>query len=428
MNAALDTALSELSAWRVSPDPRAFPYDAVVAAFRDVGKHFVATELLENLARVRRTVPDGCPAHRELARFLDTALDKFDGRYDNPSYLALAQLGLPGANGCPDPANAAHARDRLTALLMADVLRFELGTVQGHIDESPQLRPCRRAVAKRCRHALRALLPALARLGIEVDADPDDPLATADRASRATLSAATPDERRKLQLTALPVSLVHDEYMFIRALQSYETTFALIGVQLTAAVAALARGDGAAAAAMLGSAEAILAESSPFWSLTATMQIEAFLAFREFTDGASAIQSRSYKRVESLCRRPDAERLGSSAYTAVPEIRERVIAGEPNIDGALDQAIAGGLLSPEGHSAVSAAMDSFEAAVLKWRKTHHSIAVRMLGERRGTGGSAGTAYLDSARTIPLFAAKCPFGHGEQGTLGEGSEHRQPTLA
>jgi tryptophan 2,3-dioxygenase len=407
---ALQIALLELAAWRRAPDPRAFPYDAVVGAFRDVGKHFVARELLEELDCVRAGVPDGCPVHRELARFLDTALDKFDGRYDNPSYLALDQLGLPGADGCPDLGHALHTRDRLTALLMADVVRHEL-----------ERRPGERVTAKRCRHALRAALPALARLGIAVEVDPDDPEETADRMQQAVFAAAAPDERRKLQLTALPVSLVHDEYMFLRALQSYETTFALIGVQLGAAVGALARGDGEGAAAMLRSAEAGLAEASPIWSLTGTMRTEAFLTFREFTDGASAIQSRSYKRVESRCRRPDAERLDSPAYTSVPELRERVIAGEPNIDSALNDAIEAGLLSPAGHSAVSAAMTSFEAAVLKWRKTHHSIAVRMLGERRGTGGSVGTAYLHSVREIPLFAGGCPFGHDR-------STREQPTLA
>ncbi len=410
MNAALETALTELAAWRRSPDPAAFPFDAVVAAYRDVGKHFVAPELLEELDRVRALVPAGCPAHRQLSRFLATALDKFDGRYDNPSYLALEQIGLPGADGCPDPGHAARTRDRLTALLMADVMRHELAW-----------RPEDRVTAKRCRHALRTALPALARLGIAVEADPDDPLATAERVQRAVFADATPEERRRLQLTALPVSLVHDEYMFLRALQSYETTFALIGVQLTAAIAALTRGDGEGAAAMLASAEAVLAESSAFWSLTATMRTEAFLTFREFTDGASAIQSRSYKRVESLCRRPDADRLDSPAYASVPEVRDRVIAGQPNIDAALDQAIEAGLLTPEGHTAVSAAMASFEAAILKWRKTHHSIAVRMLGERRGTGGSAGTAYLDSVREIPLFAGSCPFGHDRP-------ERKQPTLA
>ena len=50
-----------------------------------------------------------------------------------------------------------------------------------------------------------------------------------------------------LQLTVLPVYVAHDEYMFIRMLQSYETTFALVGVQLRAAIAAIAEGSAAVA-------------------------------------------------------------------------------------------------------------------------------------------------------------------------------------
>ena len=84
------------------------------------------------------------------------------------------------------------------------------------------------------------------------------------------------------------------------------------------------------------------------------MQPEAFLRFREYTDGASAIQSRNYKRLESLCRRPDAGRLDSPAYRSVPEIRERVVAGQPNVDEALRGAIAAGLLTPDEQTAVSA--------------------------------------------------------------------------
>ncbi len=421
MNAAHEIASSELAAWREFRHPGAFPYDAVIAAIHGVGKHFVSSALLADLDRVRHDLPQGCPAHRQLAQFLDTALDKLDGRYDNPSYLALEQLGLPGADGCPDPGHAAQRRDRLIALLMADVLRFELATAHGCIDLMPELRPDVRVTAKRCRHALRAILPALERLGIDVDIDLKDPMGTAHRVSREVLSNATPAERRTLQLTAIPVSLVHDEYMFIRALQSYETIFAQIGVQLTAAIAALTRGDGPLAAEGIRSAEASLGESSPLWSLVATMQAEAFLRFREYTDGASAIQSRSYKRLESLCRRPDPDRLDSSAYHSVPEVRKRVIAGQPNIDQALDSAIASGLLTPDGHSALSAAMDAFETAILKWRKTHHSIAVRMLGERRGTGDTEGVAYLEQARTIPLFAGGCPFGHGAQSAGTDSSE-------
>jgi len=418
MNSPTDIARSALADWRAHRHPAAFPYEAVVAAFRAAGKHFVAAELLADLDAVRRDVPRGCPAHRRLARFLDTTLDKFDRRYDNPSYLALEQLGLPGADGCPDPGHAARRRDRLIALLMADVLRFELETAAGATDLMPELRPDPRLAGKRCRHALRAMLPALERLGFDVGTDPDDPMGTAQRAYRAVLAGATPDERRTLQLTALPVSLVHDEYMFIRALQSYETVFAQIGVQLAAAIVELGSGQAALATEAIGAAEATLREASPLWSLVATMQPEAFLRFREFTDGASAIQSRSYKRLESLCRRPDADRLDSPAYRSVPEVRERVIAGQPTIDEALRDAIAAGLLSPGEHTALSAAMAGFEAAVAKWRKTHHSIAVRMLGERRGTGDTEGVAYLDQARRVPLFSGGCPFGHGARSTEGE----------
>jgi tryptophan 2,3-dioxygenase len=412
MTALHDIARSDLAAWRAAgAHPGDFPYDAVVAAIHAVGKHFVAAELLGDLDGVRRHTPRACPAHRQLARFLATVLDKLDGRYDNPSYLALDQLGLPGADGCPEPRHAAYRRDRLIALLMADVMRFELATAHGCLDLLPELRPGARITAKRCRHALRVALPAVKRLAIDVAIDPDDPIATALRVSRAVLDTATPAERRTLQLTAIPVSVVHDEYMFIRALQAYETLFALIGVQLAAAVAALTRGEALLAADGLRCAETTLAEASGVWSLVATMQPEAFLRFREYTDGASAIQSRSYKRMESLCRRPDADRLDSPAYHSVPELRARVIAGQPNLDAALDGAIASGRLDPGAHTAVSAAMAAFEAAILKWRKTHCAIAMRMLGERRGTGGSAGVAYLESARSIPLFAGSCPFGPG-----------------
>jgi len=424
MTALSDIARAELAAWRANAHPADFPYDAVVAAIHAVGKHFVSPELLRDLDGVRRDVPRGCPVHRQLARFLDTVLDTFDGRYDNPSYLALDSLGLPGADGCPDPRHAARRRDRLIALLMADVMRFELATAHGCLDLMPELRPDARVTAKRCRHALRVGLPALERLGIDVEIDPDNPLGTALRVYRAVLADATPAERRTLQLTAIPVSVVHDEYMFIRALQAYETTFAQIAVQFTAAIAALSRGEAGLATEAIGSAETTLRESSGVWSLVATMQPEAFLRFREYTDGASAIQSRNYKRLESLCRRPDAGRLDSPAYRSVPEIRDRVIAGQPTIDAALDTAIASGLLTPDEHTALSAAMNAFEATILKWRKTHHSIAVRMLGERRGTGDTEGVAYLESVRRIPLFAGSCPFGHGAPGPNGEPTGARE----
>jgi len=47
-------------------------------------------------------------------------------------------------------------------------------------------------------------------------------------------------------------------------------------------------------------------------------------------------------------------------------------------------------------------MAAFEAAVLAWRRTHHNLAVRTLGAKRGTGHTAGVPYLAAHRDTPVF--------------------------
>ena len=399
--AGTNSAVAQVAAWCRHPEPAAFPYDAVTAELRHAGKHFASRDLLASLAAARAALPP-CASHagRRLMRFLSTALDKWDNRYDNPSYLALDGLGLP-AGAAPQ---AAARRDRLVSLLIADALRFELAAADGGTALQPQLRPDARVTEKRCRHALLVLAPMLARRGTPIIADAQDPVAVARGAMQAVLDSATADEERMLQLTLMPVSRVHDECLFIRVLQSYEATFAYAAIELAAAAAEIARGDGAAAVAALSGAARTLSDSSPLFSLIGTMQPQAFLTFRQFTDGASAIQSRNYKFMESVCRMPDRERIDSPAYLSVPEVRAAVLAGRPTIDGALQA----GTLSHEQATAVRAAMDHFSSALLKWRRTHHGVAGRMLGDRRGTGDTAGQAYLAQGMTIPVFAPRCPL--------------------
>jgi tryptophan 2,3-dioxygenase len=401
MAAGIQSAVAQVAMWRRHPDPEVFPYDAVTAELRHVGKHFASRNLLAALAAARAALPQSTSdAGRRLIRFLWTALDKWDQRYDNPSYLALDRLELPSGTA----AQAAARRDRLVSLLMADTLRFELAAAEGRTTLQPELRPDARVSEKRCRHALLVLAPILARGGTPVVTDARDPVTAARDATQIVLGQATPEEERTLQLTLLPVSRIHDECLFIRVLQSYEATFAYAAVELAAAAADIAHGDGAAAEAALDRAACALGESSPLFSLLATMQPEAFLRFRQFTDGASAIQSRNYKRMESVCRTPDRERLDSPAYLSTPEVRADVLAGQPT----KDRALQAGTLSNEQATAVRAAMERFAGALLKWRRTHHGVAGRMLGDRRGTGDTEGQAYLAQGMTIPVFAPRCPF--------------------
>jgi tryptophan 2,3-dioxygenase len=206
----------------------------------------------------------------------------------------------------------------------------------------------------------------------------------------------------------LPVYVSHDEYLFIRVLQAYECVFAALADELRAAIGDLTAGRVRSAAERLAHARDQLATAGPLFSLLATMQPESFRTFRAYTEGASAIQSRSYKLVESLCRTPDAARLASAAYRSVPEVRAVVLGGAPTIDAAYDAAVRDGRLAAPDRDLLRRRMGEFAAALLQWRRTHHRLATRMLGERPGTGYTEGTPYLAAVRSVAVFTA---VGHG-----------------
>jgi len=357
----------ELTAWEAGgAEPGRFPYAAVVAAFQRTGKQHVDRQLLAHLDRIRATAATD-PALRD---FLGVALDKWDGEYDYRSYLALRLLPLPVG---PAGDGTRQAADRLLVHLVADALAFERDAAAGRTDLLPRQRPEPDRVAKRLRLGRAAVAHARARLGRPV--------------------APTEAERQALARSMWPVDTVHDEYLFIRVLQAYETVFALVAVELRAAVEDLAAGRTGPAAGHLDQATAAVDEAAPLFSLLATMRPESFRTFRVHTEGASAIQSRAYKLVEALCRTPDEARLASPAFGSVPEVRDRVRAGHPTIAG---------LVAQLGTADLDAPMAAFAAALGRWRRTHYRLATRMLGTRSGTGYTEGTPYLAAARTIPVF--------------------------
>lgn len=411
----------DLAAWSADPVPARFPYLPVVGAFHRAGKHFVGASVLKHLDVARATLsqsPQSPYPDPALPRFLDVVLDKFDERYDYQTYLALSLIPMPesGASALEDATRgrAQRQHDRLLVQLGADALAFELAALDGRTDLFPHLRPDPPVAAKRCRLGLRSLAPALERLGLAEGLEPalrpgpqGDPLTAARQICARVRADASPEDRRVIDLSILPVWTSHDEYLFLRVLQAFETRFALLAVRLRAALAALAIGRPRLAVAEVGKAQAGLEESFRLFSLLATMQIESFQEFRQYTEGASAIQSRNYKLVESLCRVPDADRLDSPAYRSVPELRERVLQDPPNLDDAVWLGSQTGALSGTERREMAGALQGFAAQLLQWRQTHYRLAVRMLGDRPGTGYTEGTPYLREVRTIPVFAKSTP---------------------
>ncbi|MFJ9968677.1 tryptophan 2,3-dioxygenase family protein [Streptomyces avermitilis] len=410
--------MSELTDWLARPIPRTFPYTTVLGQVRQVGKHFTDETTLKQLALARETLlrleTAGPPEEsvRQLQHFLDVLLDKWDGCYDYRSYTALALLQLPGIEDAPEePELSLARRDRLVAALLADALGFELAAEEGRSRLLPEMRPGADLVAKRYRLGLRVATPTLERLGLRAAAA----RATAARTSEELAEAVktmheeiraelSPLETRMLQLSLVPVYVSHDEYLFLRVLQVFETTFAMLVVQLRSAVDALRDVRWQDAAGHVAVAARVLTESAPVFSLLATMQVESFRTFREFTEGASAIQSRNYKLLESLCRIPDEERLDSAAYRSAPEVRDRVRAGQQTLEDAYRATLGPGPEVPSGAEDAVRALRDFGAALRRWRQTHYRLAVRMLGTRSGTGYTEGTPYLSEVRKIPVFTA------------------------
>lgn len=397
---------AELRSWLQEPEPKKFPYAAVVRHYQCVGKHFVRPELLQLLADVRDRLPvmRGPWQHvQTLSSFLSTALDKPDNRYDYPTYLALSLLQLPTVDDPVEQAPFARSRcDRLLVQLTADALAFEIAAVEGATSLLPDMRPSTNIVIKRCKHGLRTIRPGLARMSLDGGLTATEPLDLARQVCSVVQADMSFSERRALQLSVLPVYTAHDEYMFLRVLQAFETTFALLAVQLRGVTVALARREIDQALHFLSGSESALRESAPLFSMLATMQVESFRTFRQFTEGASAIQSRNYKFVESLCREPDSERVDSPAYHSVPEVRDRVLAGQHTLDAAYRELCESGDLGEHERERLTQGVKGFARALLRWRNTHYRLALRMLGEATGTGYTEGTPYLDAVRTIPVF--------------------------
>nr|CEL13398.1 hypothetical protein; Hypothetical protein [Kibdelosporangium sp. MJ126-NF4]CTQ99087.1 hypothetical protein; Hypothetical protein [Kibdelosporangium sp. MJ126-NF4] len=397
---------AELQSWLDDPVAEKFPYDVVVQHFHDVGKHFVRPAELKLLADARDRLPllRGPWEHvRTLADFLSSALDKHDERYDYPTYLALPLLRQPTVDDPVDQAPFVRARcDRLVVHLMADALAFEIAAMDGSTALLPKMRPTADRIDKRCKHGLRAIRPALNRQSLHSGLTASEPTVLARQVSTAVRADMSLAEQRVIELSVLPVYTAHDEYMFLRVLQVFETTFALLAVQLRAAVAALAAREVDWATQLLAGSRTALVESAPLFSMLATMQVESFRTFRTFTEGASAIQSRNYKIVESLCRQPDRERLDSAAFVSVPDVRKRVLLGQKTLDDAYREACASGDVAERDTERLGEAMRRFARALVRWRNTHYRLAVRMLGEATGSGYTAGTPYLAAVRTSPVF--------------------------
>ena len=287
---------------------------------RESGKHVLPPSLLHAMVLLRGR-PD-----RFVVAFLDCLLDKHDGRFHNRTYLALGllELILADPRGVPD-------RERLSALLMADVIRHETA-VAATPPRADDYRPDARTLGARLAHARRFV----AECGVPEGA------------------------------------------------------------------AALREGDVRSAREQVERAVAAFAKAALLFRVVATMRAAAFHRFREFTQGASAIQSEAYKRFEIACGRPSTERLCSDAFGNVAAVRAEALAGADDLSSAYLAARPQPHLDGPEWERFDAAVVELEHRHQRWKTTHFRLAARMLGDAAGSGYTAGVPYLRQCLENRLF--------------------------
>jgi tryptophan 2,3-dioxygenase len=146
----------------------------------------------------------------------------------------------------------------------------------------------------------------------------------------------------------------------------------------------------------------VFARAAMLFRLVATMRPDHFHAFREFTQGASAIQSDQYKRFEIACCTPSSERLHSDGFSNVPTVQAAAMAGQDDLSAAYLDAYRENAFTAAEWSLIDDALVNLEGAHQRWKATHHSVAGRMLGDARGSGDTAGVPYLRKCLDNRLF--------------------------
>lgn len=232
-----------------------------------------------------------------------------------------------------------------------------------------------------------------------------------------------------------PLSEAHDELLFIIQHQTSELWMRLAIHELTAARQAIAAGRLPAAFKMLTRVARIFEQLNGAWDVLRTMTPSDYTAFRSALGQSSGFQSQQYRMIEFLlgnrnaamlrphAHRPDllaalqAELARPSLYDvalgalagagfAVPEaVLRRDVSAPYAADDGVRAAWTQVYRDPEAHwplYELAEKLVDFEDYFRRWRFNHVTTVERVIGFKRGTGGTGGVSYLKRMLEVELF--------------------------
>jgi len=243
-----------------------------------------------------------------------------------------------------------------------------------------------------------------------------------------------------LQLDAIlgaqkPLSPDHNEMLFIIQHQTSELWMKLMLHELHAAMAAVARDELGTAFKMLARVSRIMEQLVHAWDVLATMTPPEYSAIRPYLASSSGFQSAQYRCIEFALGNKNGAMLKPHAHR--PDLLAQVQAAfeAPSLyDESLRLLARRGLAVPPDHvdrdwtqpyaesDAVEKAwlvvyrdtkqyfdlyqlgeeLTDLEDAFRLWRFRHVTTVERIIGFKRGTGGTGGVSYLRKMLDVVLF--------------------------
>lgn len=243
-----------------------------------------------------------------------------------------------------------------------------------------------------------------------------------------------------LQLDALlaaqtPLSPAHDEMLFIVQHQTSELWMKLMLHELTAARHSIAADQLNRAFKMLARVSRILEQLVHAWDVLSTMTPPEYTAIRPYLGASSGFQSYQYRCIEYSLgnknpimlrpheHRPDLLARVRAAFEAPSLYDEalRVLARrglpvpashverdwtQPYVDSdQVEQAWLQVYRKPEAHwdlYQLGEELMDLEDSFRVWRFRHATTVERLIGLKRGTGGTGGVGYLRKMLDVVLF--------------------------
>lgn len=232
-----------------------------------------------------------------------------------------------------------------------------------------------------------------------------------------------------------PLSKAHDEMLFIIQHQTTELWMRLAIHELSAARHAISRDEVQPAMKMLARMSRIFEQLNGAWDVLRTMTPSEYTRFRSQLGQSSGFQSRQYRLIEFLLGNRNHAMLKPHAHDAETTILLETELATPSLyDEVLRLADRNGLAMPaavlardvrETHSFNEGVLQAwrvvyeapethwmlyelaeklvdFEDYFRRWRFNHVTTVERVIGFKRGTGGTGGVSYLKRMLEVELF--------------------------